>query len=266
MKTLKILLLCMLAAAVRAGETNGVFSVMTFNILRPAWSYPTDPPWSNRVGGIAQIIRSRNPCIVALQEENDAMVQDMLKLLPDYDYTFPVQPNGAGLLFCRAGWKPVHLDRRLTVDGRWITEARMEQSGGKQLYVYCLHLSPFEEWKQMMGAEILRQMIDARQFKEVPVVVMGDMNAPDTSEPFKRLTEGRGNRRPLSDSFAALHPGETAGFTADSYKTKGRGTDFRIDYILFSEGLTPVHQTTVHDKPDGFYPSDHLPVYAEFGW
>lgn len=262
----KILLLCLLSAAVHAAETNGVFSVMTYNILRPAWSQPTDPPWSNRVGGIAQIIRDRKPGIVALQEEDDAMVQDLLALLPDYDYTQPVQSNGAGILFRRVEWKPVQVNRRLTVDGRWITDALMERTGGKQVYIYCLHLSPFEEWKRMMGAEILRQMVDARPFKDVPVIVLGDMNALDTSEPFKRLTEGRGNRRPLIDSFTALHPGEPTGFTADSYKNKGLGPQFRIDYIFFSEGLTPVQQTTVHDKPDGFYPSDHLPVCAEFVW
>jgi endonuclease/exonuclease/phosphatase family metal-dependent hydrolase len=266
MKSIKILLLCLISATVQAGETNRAFSVMTYNILRPAWSQPTDPPWSNRVSGITQIIRDRMPGLVALQEENESMVQDLLKFLPDYDYTLPVQPNGAGLLFRRDKWRAVEINRRLTVDGRWITEALMEQSSEKRVYIYCLHLSPFEEWKRMMGAEILRQMVDARPFKDVPVIVPGDMNALDTSEPFKRLTEGRGNRRPLTDSFAALHPGEAADFTADSCRTRGHGTDFRIDYILFSEGLTPVRQETIHDKPDGFYPSDHLPVYAEFAW
>lgn len=266
MKLSNILLLCLLASAVRAGETSSALSVMSYNILRPAWSQPTDPPWSNRVPGIAQIIRDRQPGIVALQEENDEMVRDLLALLPEYDYTLPVQPNGAGILYRRDEWKPQQISRRLTVDGRWITEALMEQSGGRKLYVYCLHLSPFEEWKKMMGAEILRQMIDSRTWKELPVIVMGDMNSLDSSEPFKRLTESRGGRSPLRDSFAALHPGETAGFTADSYQTKGRGPQFRIDYILFSDGLTPVRQETVHDKPGGFYPSDHLPVYAEFAW
>lgn len=266
MKILKILLLCLLASAVRAGETSSVFSVMTYNILRPAWAQPSDPAWSNRVTGIAQIIRDRKPGLAGLQEETAEMVQDLLNLLPEYGYTFPVQPNGAGILFRRDEWKPTQVNRRLTVDGRWITEALMEQTGGKQVYIYCLHLSPFEEWKRMMGAELLKQMVDARQLKEVPVIVMGDMNALDNSEPIKRLLDGHGNRRPLMDSFTALHPGETAGFTADSYKTKGLSPAFRIDYILFSGNLTPVQQTTVHDKPNGFYPSDHLPVCAGFTW
>jgi len=266
MKPPNILLLCLLAAAVRAGETNSALSVMTYNILRPAWSQPTDPPWSNRVSGIAQIIRDRQPGIVGIQEESDEMIRDLLALLPDYDYTFPVQPSGAGILYRRDQWRPLQLNRRLTVDGRWITEALMEQAGGKQLYVYCLHLSPFEEWKKMMGAEILRQMIDWRPLKEIPVIAIGDMNSLDTSAPFTRLTEGNKWRKPLTDTFAALHFGETAGFTADSYETKGAGPFYRIDYIFCSEEFKPIRQETLHDQPDGFYPSDHLPVYAELIW
>ncbi len=260
-----VFLLIVVSAFLSPAEPDNTFSVMTYNILRPAWAKPAVPAWSNRVEGIAQIIRDRQPGIVGLQEEDDEMVSALLKRLPSYDYTFPVQSMGAGILYRTDRWTPLEIRRKLTVDGRWITEALMERFDGQQVYGYCLHLSPFEEWKRMMGAELLRQMVDARRFKQVPVLVMGDMNTTETGAPIQRLTEGSKWRKPLLDAFKACHS-EAApdGFTAYCYGTDTSALLQRIDYIFFSEGLRPLRADVVHDRPDGFYPSDHLPVCVEF--
>lgn len=254
-----VLLFCYLLGS--PGVWGEEVVVMTYNLLRPAWAQPGDPSWEERKGGIAETIKRHLPDVVGLQEEDEAMVRDLLELLPGYAYLYPVPANGAGILFRYAEWVPVEVRRQIGADGRWITEAQMSGKEGKKFYFYCAHFSPFEEWKRMMGAEMLLQMIHSRSRGELPVVFVGDCNSEPGSAPFLRLTD-RGRRVFLKESFAEL--GRRYERTADSYRTRGKGDDFQIDFVFFSGEIAVESAEVLHEPWGGKYPSDHLPVLCRF--
>ncbi len=235
--------------------------VMSYNILRPEWAKPSDPTWEKRVGGIVRIIETYKPAIVGLQEEDEAMVADLLSRLPEYAYTAPVPDKGAGILYRAREWMPVEYRREETPDGRSIGEALMKGSGGHDVYFYNAHFSPFEEKMRLNAASVLLKMIRDRPRQDVPVIVTGDLNSTPDSPPLKLLT-GHGTSGGLTDSFP--FPVPESDCTSDAYGNNGKGGRIKIDHILFMGPLNPVSASASHDQPDGIFPSDHLPVLGEF--
>ena len=255
-RSVRLLGLLVLGAAIPASGSD--LTVMSYNILRPEWAKPSDPPWESRVGGVARIIETHKPDIVGLQEETESMVANLLAQLPDYAYTSPVPPKGAGFLYRFRRWSPVHYRREETPAGRSIGELLARDAAGHEVYFYNAHFSPFEERLRMTAAETLLKMIAQRPRQNLPVIVTGDLNATPGSPPLKCLT---GSAQGLADVFAA--PGSESEQTSNTYDGKWKR---KIDHILFSGPLTPLDRSVLRDRPDGIFPSDHLPVLARFSF
>lgn len=235
--------------------------VMSYNILRPEWAKPSDPAWEKRVGGIAEIIAAYKPAIIGLQEEDETMVADILARLPDYAYLYPVPAKGGGMLYRSSDWMPVEYRRETTPDGRSIGEVLMRAPGGREVYFYNAHFSPFEEPMRLTSAGVLLKMIGDRPQQDVPVIVTGDLNATPDSAPLKLLT-GEAKSNHLTDIFP--FPVSERDRTSDAYGNNGRGGKIKIDHILFKGALKVVSAGALHDQPGGIFPSDHLPVLGVF--
>ena len=257
-----ILLFVALITAASACAQDRVV-VMSYNILRPEWAKPADPAWGQRVGGIVKLLGTHTPDIAGLQEENDSMVADLLDRLPDYAYLYPVPEKGGRLLFRYRTWTPLAVRQENGPGGRVLTEALFRGPGGRRLYVYNAHFSPFEEKARLEAAALLARMIATRAETSVPVVVTGDLNSVPGSPPLRFLTQDDGGPR-LTDPFAAL--GLPSPRTADAYTAHRPGAGIRLDFVLFAGALRPLGANAIEDKPDGVYPSDHLPVCAVFSW
>ena len=93
----------------------------------------------------------------------------------------------------------------------------------------------------------------------IPLVVTGDFNAAGgASEPWKILVE----ESPLEDAWtvAAERHGEVA--TGHGWKTPRPG-GARIDWVLV-RGVAGVSRAeALLDKPNGVWPSDHLPIRVD---
>jgi endonuclease/exonuclease/phosphatase family metal-dependent hydrolase len=91
---------------------------------------------------------------------------------------------------------------------------------------------------------------------ELPVVMMGDFNAPPGSDPLNILSElfidarvlGVEQNNELSTTFV--------GFPADLTRND------IIDHIFISSHFGLDKFEIISDNAGGFFPSDHLPVFA----
>jgi endonuclease/exonuclease/phosphatase family metal-dependent hydrolase len=93
---------------------------------------------------------------------------------------------------------------------------------------------------------------------DTPTIVMGDLNAPETSRELRVLLQGD---RALLDSYRVLFP--TPSKDEGSFGGwKGKRDGHRIDFILHTKQFTPIAAEVVRTSYDGLWPSDHYPVTA----
>ncbi|MBR5771675.1 MAG: endonuclease/exonuclease/phosphatase family protein [Clostridia bacterium] len=93
------------------------------------------------------------------------------------------------------------------------------------------------------------------KFSNIPVVFTADMNTQRDSEAYRIMTAQLSDARetaPDCKSFGTYHDAKPEEHTDDI-----------IDYILYSESVTPLIYRTVTDGIDGRFVSDHFPIYAD---
>lgn len=236
---------------------------MSYNILRQEWAKPGFPSWEERVNGVCHVIGKASPDIVALQEETESMVAELLQQLPDYDYLYPVPNMGAGLMIRRGMWTAETSRRKQTPDGRTATEVLLRSATGQRLYVYNIHFSPFEQFRKLDAAALLLHLIETRSEKDIPVIAMGDLNSTPTSAPFAKLMDPTQPVH-LRDPFAELKVAHETSF--HGYRTTDTPHRFQIDHILFLGPLEPVAAQVLAAKHDGIFPSDHHPILCTFAF
>jgi endonuclease/exonuclease/phosphatase family metal-dependent hydrolase len=139
---------------------------------------------------------------------------------------------------------------------RMITWGMLSDDGGSPILVMNTHFpyGRYADEARRQTARLVREKLAALP-ERLPVVLMGDFNAPAGEEVYALLTER------LCDSWKAatrrIGPEETVhGF--------GRFKGGRIDWILHRNMGDVLTAETVTFTMQGLYPSDHYPVCAEF--
>lgn len=110
------------------------------------------------------------------------------------------------------------------------------------------------------AAKVIRQRID--QIKNIAnqphVIVTGDFNCPEGSQPYKAFVAGKDD---LLDTYRSAHPEKQAKEgTFNSWRGMTSGP--RIDWIFASPSLTTKQASIVTWSDNGRYPSDHFPITA----
>jgi len=150
-------------------------------------------------------------------------------------------------------------------------ELKDGQPTGRSIYVYNTHFDHMSEEARQRGAKQLMDRIAERKKKEIPVVVMGDMNCGERS-PAIRFMQGDpmmldekewNSPYKLVDTFRAAHPDAADVGTFNGFRTPGKE---KIDYIFVSPGLKTISAEIIRTQRDGRYPTDHFPVNAVIAW
>ncbi|MEJ2658899.1 MAG: endonuclease/exonuclease/phosphatase family protein [Desulfobacterales bacterium] len=98
---------------------------------------------------------------------------------------------------------------------------------------------------------------------DIPVILMGDFNAPPFSPCYNIFTghdEPSAVQTPcFKDAFVQPFSGTHHGFT-------GHADGDHIDWILFRGNITVKHSQVIMDMFNNIYISDHFPLFAEFSW
>jgi endonuclease/exonuclease/phosphatase family metal-dependent hydrolase len=261
-------------------------SAMTFN-LRLSKAMDGANHWEHRKAQVVELMRRVGADFIGGQEAWADQVAYLREQLPEYQLiarSRQADPNvdeAVPLLYRHERWQldaqengtfwlsdtpevagshtfGNHLPRIVTW-GRFV-----EKASGRAVYVYNTHLDHQSEPARVKGAALLARRIAERLHAD-PVVVLGDFNANEASEPIRYLTgQLPGSPVRLIDTFRAVHPEEQEVGTFHGFK--GTAAGGKIDYVLTLEPVEVEDARILRDQQDGRYPSDHFPVTAKFAF
>lgn len=277
----KILMACIVVLFIscKKDKTDEVASplsplnVATYNI-RVESPADVDNPWSSRVYLITDMVKKYNFDIFGTQEVNDNQLADLTKSLPTY-YNL-----GAGR---DDGFKGEHASiffkkEKYTLLGSgdfWLSETPglpgkgwdaqfprvctwaflKEKSTGAKFYFFNVHLDNIGSESRKQGVALILAKVK-KTVGDFPVILTGDFNADQLSEPYLALnTSGS-----FKDAFTlAENPINPKGTTFNNFDPKINSTS-RIDHIFLSSHFKVTKYEVLVDSYNGKYPSDHFPV------
>lgn len=264
---------------------EGTINVMTFNIRYPN---PNDGfnYWPKRKELAASMIRFHEADIVGLQEAFRGQLDDLQGMLPNYrwfglcrtDGSLTPEPDNE---FSAIFYRP---DRLEWMEGntfwlsptphvvgskgwdaalpRIVTWAKFRDiNTNRTFYHFNTHFDHRGEKARAESAKLLIEQI-AKIAGEEPVVITGDFNCNETSEPYQIIT-GRNNKSGLTDAITVSktpHHGPM-GTSTNGFLFPGVPGG-RIDYIFIKNQVQVLKHANLSDSWGGRLPSDHLPVLA----
>ena len=255
--------------------------MMTYNIR---FDNPADGVhvWPNRKELVASVIRFHKADIIGVQEALEYQIQDLMELLPGYDWVGVGRNEDGGGEFSAILYRSSVVAVK-AAQTFWLSESPDEpgskswdsslpriatwahfvtSSDGRELFVLNTHFDHRGEQARLESARLLKEQV-SKLANGLPVIVMGDLNATSEQPPLvllsdTPLSDGRSLRDGFVHSIVPHHgPASTwTGFTKIE-------ADRRIDYIFASEDLPIHYHAILTDKLEDRYPSDHLPVLVE---
>jgi len=265
---------------VQISDSN-ILRMMTYNIR---FDNPADGvhAWPNRKELVASVIRFHKADIIGVQEALEYQIQDLMELLPGYDWVGVGRNEDGGGEFSAILYRSSVVAVK-AAQTFWLSESPDEpgskswdsslpriatwahfvtSSDGRELFVLNTHFDHRGEQARLESARLLKEQV-SKLANGLPVIVMGDLNATSEQPPLvllsdTPLSDGRSLRDGFVHSIVPHHgPASTwTGFTKIA-------ADRRIDYIFASEDLPIHYHAILTDKLEDRYPSDHLPVLVE---
>ncbi|MGV3486274.1 MAG: endonuclease/exonuclease/phosphatase family protein [Planctomycetaceae bacterium] len=278
------LLLWPLHAITAADDASPAVKVMSFNIR-----YGTAPDgenhWNRRKEFLIDTIRAYSPDLLGTQETLGFQRDYLASEFPEYDHLGVGRVDGGTdgemtALFFRKErferldgghfWLSETPEKigSLSWDSslpRMVTWVKLRERRGEaplELVFFNTHFDHKGVVARVESARLLREKVDEIG-NGTPVVVTGDFNAAEGSDPYKTLfARAADGPPPLVDSLRALEPsrgkheGTFSGFKAEV--TLGH----RIDWIGLSPDWKILSAGIDRTAKDGVTPSDHFPVVA----
>jgi drug/metabolite transporter (DMT)-like permease/endonuclease/exonuclease/phosphatase family metal-dependent hydrolase len=244
--------------------------IMTFNI-RFGNAADLGNRWERRRDIALDVVRDAAPDVLGLQECLDFQLADLRAGLPHMDVV-------EGARYARLSMNAILYDaRRLRVDGSgsfWLSEnpdvdgpkawdafttrncswaLLTDTRKGRRFVVLNTHLDHRGETARLRSAELVAARAAAFG---APVVVMGDLNEDEGSEPLGVL-----HRAGLRDTFRVVRAEDPDACTFHGFtgQTSGR----KLDFVLCGDAWEVRDAGIVRTSRNGRYPSDHYPVIAE---
>ena len=161
-----------------------------------------------------------------------------------------------------------------TVTAALFHELKEGQPTGRTIYIYNTHFDHLSEGARQRGAKQLMDRVAARKNKDVPIVVMGDMNCGERSPAIRYMKgepmtlNGQTWNPPykLADTFREVHPDATDVGTFNGFREPDRHGREKIDYVFVSPGLKTLSAEIIRTQREGRFPTDHFPVDAVITW
>ena len=257
--------------------------VMTYNIR---FDNPADGvhAWPNRKELVASVIRFHKVDIIGIQEALEHQIQDVIDLLPGYDWVGVGRDEDGGGEFSAILYRSSVVAVK-AAQTFWLSETPDEpgskswdsslpriatwahfvtSSDGRELFVLNTHFDHRGEQARLESARLIKEQVSKLAYG-LPVIVMGDLNATAEQPPLVLLSDTPlSDGRSLHDGFdhsIQPHHGPASTWTGFTKIEAER----RIDYIFASEDLPIHYHAILTDKLEDRYPSDHLPVLVELG-
>lgn len=257
------------------------FKVMSFNIR---WGGAADPPsvWGDRRELVLDTIQAYDPDILCVQEAILRQVKYLRDEMGGFVFFGAGRDNGklAGEMcaifyrserFRRIGGGHFWLSEETDDPGsygwdaacpRMVSWLRLrDKTDGSVLFVANTHWDHRGKKARLNSAKLMRGYLPGLA-EGAPIVILGDFNCDEDSEPYKVLIPGeQDDIFPLMDAYRVIHPTRDVN-EATYHGFRGEREGSRIDWILHGLSLQTlaVEIDTTHKGLK--YPSDHYPVTA----
>ena len=246
---------------------------MTFNVRHGTAADGPDR-WELRRDRARSVLAKHRPDLVGLQEALDFQVDELSAV--GYVSVGVGRDDGvAAGEHCAILYDPARL-RLLRADTFWLSPtpsavgtmhpetrharictwaAFIDRRTGDAFVHFNTHLDHESQAARESGLdEILSRLPDA------PALVTGDFNAGESNP-----VHDRWRAAGLRDAYRAVHPEGPEPASFNGWEDEPGGE--RIDYVLVGGAARIVEAAIVRERPEGRWPSDHMPVTAtvEFG-
>ncbi len=250
--------------------------VMSYNIR---YDSPNDGEnkWEFRKESLTDLINNYHPEIFGIQEGMYHQVAYLNKNLQDYTYIGIGRDGGKQL----GEFSAIFYDKtKFSVTNEntfWLSEKQDTMAIGwdaalkrictyglfkhkksrKKVWVFNTHFDHIGTIAREMSAQQIIHKIRELNHEKLPVILMGDLNSLPDSKPIALLKDKSDDGLTISKTPLIGPPGTFTGFKPEM------PIDKRIDYIFVSK-LSVLSYIHIADKrKDGYYISDHLPVFMK---
>lgn len=256
--------------------------VMSYNIRLDVASDGVNQ-WSNRTEKLPALIQKYDPDLVGLQEAMHHQLMKILEVLPQYGYIGVGRDDGkekgeySAILYRKSRFN-VEWDRTT-----WLSETPEEPGSkswdaaitrvltrasfvdrltSKTFLYYNTHFDHIGKEARKNSIPIIQKAIEFEKTYvfDVPaverVIITGDFNSQPTEEPYKAMV--------ASKEYKDARPAKSTQGTFCTFAVNGPPCTL-IDHIFYSrKGWKLKNYKVITDNDGTYYPSDHLPVMAEF--
>ena len=255
---------------------------MTFNI-RYGTANDGDNSWKFRKDMVFQVICDSKSDFIGLQEAMIFQIDEIIQNCPDYEYIGvtrnidPAEGEASPILFNASKWKLLKggtkwLSETPDIPGskswksslpRIFTWGRFQNMKDKtEILIFNTHYDHRSAEARYNSSRVIIDYIFSMT-NGISNILLGDFNAPEDQDPILYLTTNQ--VLPLKDAYRSLHPSPAEeDMTFYGWKEPKPGTGNRLDYIFCAGEIQPVTSEVIRYNINGRYPSDHLPVIADF--
>lgn len=251
------------------------FSVMTYNLKYDDKNDAVNG-WNNRSELVIGLLKYHQPAIFGTQEGLYNQLEDIDNALSNYAYLGVAREDGK-----KSGeFSAIFYDSTLFNLERsgdfWLSETPEKPSkgwdaaytricswaefqskeSGKVFFVFNAHFDNVGEIARANSASLILEKISALA-KDIPVLLMGDLNFTPEAPPYKILSNVFQDSRLVSQSTPY---GPKATFNGFHFTELPEN---RIDYVFASEAFKVLSYATLSDSYEMRYPSDHFPVIIQ---
>lgn len=235
---------------------------------------PTDlgkKSWFYRANLVVKGIQNEQPGVIGFQEVTKWQYSYLCDTLKIYDSVITYRDDAVNSEGCPVFYR-TDLYTLIEKGSFWLSETpeKMSKDWGaacyricsyvilkdnateKEFVVFNTHLDHVSDKARINGIQVVLDKI--KEFGSLPAVLMGDLNAEESSETYKSATENFLDVKYMTDNT----------MTSCTYQDWGKKLDKNcIDYILISkEGFSVNYYKAVTDTYDGVYSSDHFPIVS----
>jgi len=275
---------CGITAGVTMGaDTPADVKVMSFNV-RYGTAKDGENHWDKRKEFLADTVKAFGPDLLGTQETLGFQRDYLAEKLTGYE-AFGVGRNDGkekGEMMA-VFWRK---DRFEKTDGGhfWLSETpkvagskswdsslpRMatwvklkdKKAEGKPVLWINTHFDHIGKVSRVEAAQMIRSQIAALGVG-CSILVTGDFNSGEGSEPYKALFASNGKENsPVVDSYRVAHPKRKENEATTTPFKAGPRKGSRIDWIGLSRDWKVVSAEIDHTSRDGRTPSDHFPITA----
>lgn len=267
-----------------ADEPAADLRVMSFNI-RYGTARDGDNHWDKRKDFLIETIKAFDPDLLGTQETLGFQRDYLAENLPGYDVLGVGRDDGRergemmALYFKRSRFERLdggHFwlsetpdqagskswDSSLPRMVTWVKLRDRRRADSKPIIFFNTHFDHLGAVARAESARLLRRRV-AEAAVTCRVIVTGDFNAGEGSEPYRALfAPNNDGPSPLSDTYRVAYPGRAMAEGTFSGFKEGRRQGERIDWIGASKDWRIIGAEIDRTAREGRTPSDHFPVTA----